>query len=443
MFCTLQALWIFQVHIIRPKNSENDMTAIVGILNKQAAVMAADSAVTITHGDTRRIYNNSRKIFKLSDKQPVGLMIYENMEFMGVPLDVVIGHYCEKNQDFEAKDLKGYADHFMEFLGNEPLFQSEDQQDSYLLGEIVDYYYRIQSDANDRIQEVMKAHEGHEYTDDEVAELYRAMIPQVMADFMGNSEKVLFPTYTFSRFRKYAKTRIDELMEHCEQDGLPADMRSEWEQGIYNYLIKDGFFNWSGLVFVGYGTDNLFPAKASIIVSGIFDGNLRFFYKEDDLDRIGFNNEAVISPYAQTDVMLTVMKGIAPAVLEKVSESASLAIDLTREKIAESMKSSGIDEDTIAKVLDIDTGEILDKHKEAIDDFIGKEYVVSLLDTVESFGVEDMANMAESLISITSLQRHFTSAEESVGGPVEVAVITRDRGFVWLKHRDWAASNFR
>ena len=45
--------------------------------------------------------------------------------------------------------------------------------------------------------------------------------------------------------------------------------------------------------------------------------------------------------------------------------------------------------------------------------------------------------MAESLISITSLQRHITASEESVGGPVDVAVITKEDGFVWVKHHDW------
>ena len=34
-------------------------------------------------------------------------------------------------------------------------------------------------------------------------------------------------------------------------------------------------------------------------------------------------------------------------------------------------------------------------------EFIQTEYVNGLVDTVEAFGVEDMADMAESLISIT------------------------------------------
>ena len=48
------------------------MTALVSIMNKKAAVLAADSAVTISQGGKTRIYNTANKIFRLSDNKPVG-----------------------------------------------------------------------------------------------------------------------------------------------------------------------------------------------------------------------------------------------------------------------------------------------------------------------------------------------------------------------------------
>ncbi len=50
------------------------MTAIVGILNKQAVAVAADSAVTV--GGGTKIYNTANKIFNLSKGCPVGIAIY-------------------------------------------------------------------------------------------------------------------------------------------------------------------------------------------------------------------------------------------------------------------------------------------------------------------------------------------------------------------------------
>jgi ATP-dependent protease HslVU (ClpYQ) peptidase subunit len=56
------------------------MTAIVGVLNKRAAVMAADCAVTVSNDKGVKVYNTATKIFKLSDEHPIGVMIYDNVE---------------------------------------------------------------------------------------------------------------------------------------------------------------------------------------------------------------------------------------------------------------------------------------------------------------------------------------------------------------------------
>ena len=96
-----------------------------------------------------------------------------------------------------------------------------------------------------------------------------------------------------------------------------------------------------------------------------------------------------------------------------------------------------MDENVIKKVMDIDTTEIEKKHSESMDQYMQEEYIDGIVNAVESFNVEDMANMAENSVSITSLQRHFSSSDETVGGPIDVAVITRAEGFMWVRHKDF------
>ena len=65
------------------------MTAIVGVLNKRAIAIAADSAETI--GDGVKIYNKANKIFTLSKHHPVGIAIYSSAAFNGlIPWEIVI-----------------------------------------------------------------------------------------------------------------------------------------------------------------------------------------------------------------------------------------------------------------------------------------------------------------------------------------------------------------
>jgi hypothetical protein len=48
-----------------------------------------------------------------------------------------------------------------------------------------------------------------------------------------------------------------------------------------------------------------------------------------------------------------------------------------------------------------------------------------------------MARLAENLIAMTSFERHMTFSPEGVGGPIDLAVITKNDGFVWLNRKSW------
>ena len=91
----------------------------------------------------------------------------------------------------------------------------------------------------------------------------------------------------------------------------------------------------------------------------------------------------------------------------------------------------------IRQVAETDLSDIQGNYEESMDQFIQDEFIDGIVDAVNSFNIEDMVNMAESLVSVTNLQRHISSSEESVGGPIDVAVITRSEGFMWVKHKHW------
>lgn len=72
------------------------MTAEVAVMNKMAVALAADSAVTVTRSGGRKIYNTVNKLFRLSEHQPVGIMVYGQSELMGIPWETIIKEYLKK-----------------------------------------------------------------------------------------------------------------------------------------------------------------------------------------------------------------------------------------------------------------------------------------------------------------------------------------------------------
>jgi hypothetical protein len=39
------------------------------------------------------------------------------------------------------------------------------------------------------------------------------------------------------------------------------------------------------------------------------------------------------------------------------------------------------------------------------------------------------------MVSLTALKRHVSTDSETVGGPVDVALITKGDGFIWIKRK--------
>ena len=107
------------------------MTAIVGVLNKHAVAIAADSAVTM--GNTHKVVNSANKIFTLSKYHPVAVMTYNNAAFMGVPWDIIIKEYRKELGDTNFPILSDYIDNFVQFLHHRNFFCDEETQRSFML----------------------------------------------------------------------------------------------------------------------------------------------------------------------------------------------------------------------------------------------------------------------------------------------------------------------
>ena len=66
-----------------------------------------------------------------------------------------------------------------------------------------------------------------------------------------------------------------------------------------------------------------------------------------------------------------------------------------------------------------------------------QNFTKPIVDSVSTLDKEDLAILAESLISVTAINRRITYAEESVGGPIDVAVISKSDGFIWIKRKHY------
>ena len=200
------------------------------------------------------------------------------------------------------------------------------------------------------------------------------------------------------------------------------------------YLLHDQFLQFSGLIFVGFGEQEIFPNLIPVNISILVEGEIRYHIVKHSIGMIDQANDACIKPFAQTDVIDTILQGISP----ELNHLSANVFHSFLHQFLDELKSKGNVTEQVKDLLDtLDIRHFVKKYQEAFGNIIQQKYVYPLLNAVSQLSKEDLAEMAESLVYLTYLKRRFTMAEESVGGPVDIAVITKGDGFIWIKRKHY------
>lgn len=75
--------------------------------------------------------------------------------------------------------------------------------------------------------------------------------------------------------------------------------------------------------------------------------------------------------------------------------------------------------------------------RERINRHVADKHIRPLLDVIGFLPKDELAAMAEALVNLTSVKRKMSLELETVGGPVDLAVISKGDGFVWIKRKHY------
>lgn len=414
------------------------MTAVVGILNKQAVALAADSAVTIGGANGHKIFNKANKVFTLSKQHPVGIMIYNAASFMTTPWETIIKVYRQQLNSRHFPTVKDYQNDFITFLKSKNFYADAEMQSAFL-----------ETFATNIINTVVNetAKENRSIIDNPTAENQEAFLKlfeSKINDFIKNWTAqpdccTEFKEYTLEMFRGYSAAVFDKINQTlflANSINLSEQLFDKLKQLVYAILIaKEQFTSFTGLIFTGFGEDEIYPQLIPVNISMVIDNRLRYYIDENQAASISNANNAAVCPFAQTDVINTILTGVDPnldniylnnfdQVFKKYNHEILNNIGETNKLLYEQIKN-------------LDTNVILQQFHNLNQQIKRENYIIPLMSAVSNLAKDDLAEMAESLIYLTYLKRRITFAEESVGGPVDVAVISKGDGFVWIKRKHY------
>ncbi len=153
--------------------------------------------------------------------------------------------------------------------------------------------------------------------------------------------------------------------------------------------------------------------------------------------KIDFENTAAVIPFAQHEMVDTFMEGINPDYKRIIGESLNeLLVNYTIEILdkLESSKSKEEKDELKEKLLATSKGMLKRLNKE-FEKYRKEEFSNPVVAVVSSLPKDELASMAESLVNLTSLKRRVSLELETVGGPIDVAVISKSDGFVWIRRK--------
>lgn len=401
------------------------MTAIVGVLNKHAVAIAADSAVTM--GNTHKVINSANKIFTLSKYHPVAVMTYSNADFMGTPWDIIIKEYRKQLRDKFFPKLEDYVNDFIAYLHGRRFFCDNKTQEKYLRW-MLDSFFNICCKEACRENNI-----------EDKSNLTVAQIEQKLTDCINSNKPANkcpdFETYAYEDFKTYTDIVLQDFAR--EKSFANVDLLSE---AYFYYLsVKIVTYSYTGLVFIGYGEEEIYPSLIPLNISSLaVDGHLKFFVEQDRVAKISeHGTSAAISPFAQFDVVQTIIRGINPSFQDIIYNVVNKSIESYTGAITGILDKDPSMTAVSTAVKRLDKKSVISGITTQINREIFELYTRPLLETVALLDKEDMANMAESFISLTSLVRRMQPSEETVGGPVDVAVISKGDGFVWINRKHY------
>ena len=422
------------------------MTAEVAVMNRQAIALAADSAATLRDEMGQKIFTSASKIFTLSKYQPVGMMIYGNASLMGVPWETIIKIYRDRlgQQTFET--IGDYAENFLTFLTEEKQLFSDGEQKWYVEHSIRSYFGFISKEITETVEKIIKE-KGE--IDEITAEEITSQIVKEHLTRWRETESALSVPEDFTRdFRqKYRKLISKAKKEVFEQLPLTRSVSRQLTLIAANLFIKFPTElltpNTSGVVIAGFGTEDVFPVLESFSVETKIDDYLKHKKNEEGCVKLTFPTNAAIRPFAQSEMVEAFMMGVDPdyqnvidGYMGRMCSSYPQVlvdnIDCLDEQEKEDLKNrlAGIGRN------------MFDEYAKALATYRKEQYISPVMRVVQVLPKDELAAMAESLINLTSFKRRVSMEEETVGGPIDVAVISKGDGFIWIKRKHYFEREF-
>jgi hypothetical protein len=410
------------------------MTSEIAVMNQRAVALAADSAVTLIDGGTVVVRNDQRKLYNLIGSHPVGVMFFGVADMMGHPWEHLIEHHQKKAKAGALPHIRDYAGSFVGMLDNlEEFFPKERQRDEYkrLLASVFRYIFHL--------AQYLRESGGVERQSISDTTILEEAIERVWRDYQfredGSARGNLscFPQGFAETVRKNYAGEIDELIAYgFAPFGLAKQAVAHLKEIAVCAVVKDLFLeDVTGLVFAGFGSEERYPVVTTWFVSAIVGGIVK--RAEASFDAIDGDTRSKIRVFADSEVTNAFIRGIDFNLERRVYGALnSLMYGLVDQVIGAFPGADAATREDIRRQFQSNyIPQYFDAFRGIIGDYQQHAYINPVLRVLEIASRNELAETARELVSLNVFKKRIMAQKQTVGGAIDVAIISREGGFQW------------
>lgn len=421
------------------------MTAEIVVINNTGIALAADSAVTMEYNRLVKINNSAEKLFELTKHHPVGIMIYNNATLGGSPWELIIKSYRAYLENRYFEHLQDYVHDFIDFINKNTDLITSEMRDNCAINLVIDNLKGLIDYIKDNnIVRYLNENPG--------VELDNAIFQEIVKTQLISEISILQNNHFFDGFNEIHLENAEAYISYVIRPYLPSiivlDNGESVGDDLIELLVKYSSLlickihtsrTFSGIVITGYGNNEYYPSISTFHIYGIFRDNLMISHVPEKSHMQITDNGHVI-PFAQEGEVLTFMDGCNPNIIKFNATLRDEVFDKLNNYINNNLypviNNQALEQHFRNEIQQLKSS-LVSEYNHKLYNYIHTNHTNKMTTMLQSLGKADLAYMAESLVNLTAFKRKVSHDYETVGGPVDVAVLSKYDGFVWVKRKHY------
>ena len=190
----------------------------------------------------------------------------------------------------------------------------------------------------------------------------------------------------------------------------------------------------SGLVIAGFGEREHFPVVQHIEIGGVYGGRLKV--RPPTVDAVTEARPSDVMAFAYKDMVERFLVGVSGNFVGYLEDATTFIREMPMRALEAVPDLDGKKREQAAEVVRRMAEDRAAEFKRTVRREFERRWL-TIVDAVEALTISELAQVASTLVNLSSFEQQMSLDSETVGGPVDLAVISKGDGFIWIDRKHY------